>query len=145
MPIVNSFDLFGISFLKSDFLFLRMSYRKCYCRWSINPSRPSFGQQDIHSCSAPGYFTPKGDDSCAPFLGWLSQYFLMGLSRKKYRKRQKKGRKQTEKYNFLALSDLVGSSNKVSVKDRWLGFAKSAFRCLFICQRESWNDWKIVT
>ena len=32
---------------------------------------------------------PKGDDSYAPYLGWLGQYFLMGLSRKKYRKRQK--------------------------------------------------------
>ena len=31
----------------SNFLFLRMSYHKCYCRWAIKHTWPSFGQQNI--------------------------------------------------------------------------------------------------
>ena len=49
MTIVNSSDIFGISFLTSNFLFWRMSYRKYCFRWSIKHVRPSFGQEDIHN------------------------------------------------------------------------------------------------
>ena len=49
MTIVNSSGIFGICFLTSNFLFLRMSYRKCYCPWSIEHARPSFGLQDLRS------------------------------------------------------------------------------------------------
>ena len=45
MTTVKASDI-SVSFLTSDFLFSRMSYHKCHCRWSIKHARPSFGQQD---------------------------------------------------------------------------------------------------
>ena len=65
----------------SNFLFLRISYHKCHCRWSIKLARPSFGRQNIYNgkqtpvrdlCgSKPGYLMPKKDDSLVRYLGWL--------------------------------------------------------------------------
>ena len=47
--IVNPSDIFGISFLTSYFLFLRMSYHKFLCRWAIKHMHPSFGQRNINN------------------------------------------------------------------------------------------------
>ena len=92
ISIVNSTDIFGISFLTPDFLFSIMSYRKCHCRWSTKHERPYFGQQDIHNgiktpigdlcCSEPGYLTSKevihmfitwGDLVSSLWNVWVSQ------------------------------------------------------------------------
>lgn len=43
------FRYFWYKFFDVEFLFLRVSYRKCHCRWSIKYARPFLVQQNIHS------------------------------------------------------------------------------------------------
>ena len=98
--------------------------------------------------------------------GDLVQCFLMNLSepnpanlrqwsqqaKKRKRKKQKKDRKQTEEQNFLALGELVRSSNKVFIESNsfrsWLAsfFAPTAaymmewLRDKVMCQRLTKNE-----
>ena len=81
--------IISVSFLTSNFLFLKMSYYKWHCWWSIKHTRPSFGQQDIHNgkwtsvrdlCSSEsGYPThEKGNSSLT--VTWLVHFVEVWVS-----------------------------------------------------------------
>ena len=130
ISIVNSTDIFGISFLTPDFLFSIMSYRKYHCRWSTKHERPSFGQQDIHNriktpiedlcCSEPGYLTEVihifitwGDLVSTLWNVWViqtQQICSIGLNIPKNKNKKNEDKKHTEKQNFLALACLFTNS-----------------------------------
>ena len=72
----QTLPIFSVIFLTSNFLFTRMSYHICHCRWSIKHARPSFGDLVrssnkifIESCRL--FFCQQKED-----MEWLRDYVM---------------------------------------------------------------------
>ena len=69
---------------------------------------------------------------------------MVSIGQKRKRKKQKKGRKQTEKQNFLALGDLVRSTNKVFIESNSLRFWLASFFAPTATYMMEWLRGKVM-